>query len=141
MAHAGHGHVDDAGVEGCDGVVADVPAVEDADGEVVDDDVGAEGHLAGGLAGVGAGEVELEQALVAVPHGEVGMVGPAGGDGAGVGGDFDDVGAHVGEEACAEGPGEDVGEVEDADAGEGAHGVLLVVPAGGGEDVGGADGF
>ena len=82
-AHSGHSDIDDLGIVRTDGVVADAPAVEHADGEVVDYDVGLERQLAGDVASLLAAEIELEDSLVAVPEGVVGMVDAAGESGAG----------------------------------------------------------
>ena len=133
LAEAGDGEVDEFGVFGGEGVVADAEAGGDAWAEAFDEDVGLEGEGAEDGFCLGVLEVELEGALAAVEgkgHGGLGVVGEFGAEAAGPvafgGFDLDDVGAVLGEEHGAVWGGDALAEVEDAQAaiGEGvAHGV------------------
>ena len=113
VAHPGHLDVDDFRAGGMDVVVTDAPAVEDADREVVYDDVGLLGEASADVATLGSGHVQREPPLVPVPHDVVGAVRSVGaGPGRRV--HLDHVGTEVAEDARGERPGENVREIEDA---------------------------
>ena len=117
VAHAGHLHVDDAAVAWADGVVADSPALQDADGEVVDHHVGLVAQTLGDGASLFVRHVQRQSALVAVPHDVVDAIGRVR-PGANGGVHLHHVGAQVREDAGGERPRQDMGKVQDANAGE-----------------------
>lgn len=127
-SEGGDGGVDEAGIEGAEGVETEAEAVHDAGAEVFDDDVGAAGDGVDEGAGVGGFEVEGGGLFVAV-HGEkigrpVAEEGGTPGAGFVAGGgifDFDDAGAEISQEHGAEGTGDGAGEVEHEETIEGSH--------------------
>jgi len=107
-----------------------VPAEAEARGRarspVLEDDVGARGQPPGDGAAVGGLEIDRDRPFVAVEgherRGFTGHVRPHGPGLVALAGTLDlhDVGAEVGQDHRAVGPGELTGEIEDGEAGEGA---------------------
>ena len=125
LAEAGADGVDDAWVERAAGVVAEAHAVHHAGAEVVDDDIGAGDQRLHRRHALGVAQVEGDAALVAVEAAEDRVVDPLRrreGRAAQVAGagalDLDHVGAVVAEHLGADRAHHDLGEVDDADAGE-----------------------
>ena len=121
---AGERDVDDVGVQLLDALVWVAHARERSGAEVLDHDVGAADQAIDDLAAVGVVDVDVDRALVAV---EVAVQAR---DSAQRVGDalvlhLDHVGAHVGENACRLGSGDDPREVADADALERQAAVLV----------------
>ena len=117
VAHAGHLHVDGLGIGRAHVGVAHAPALQHADGKVVDDHVGAPAQAPADVAAFLPRHVQSERALVAVPHRVVDAVRRVR-PGAGGRVHLDDVRAEVGKDARGERPGQHMGEVEDAHAGQ-----------------------
>src|SRR5690606_36047435 len=128
LAEARDRAVHDVGPHGAQALVVEAIAGELADLVVLDDDVAVADEVAHRLLSGGAGDVEHDRALVAVGRQVVGGVrglaplavreerrAPAAGIVAAARLlDLDDIGAEVAEALAAPGPGEDPGQVEDA---------------------------
>ena len=129
VAVARNGAVDDAGIDGALSLEVQSPGLEDAAGEVLDDDIADGDEPVQELHSQGVADVQEDAFLVAVEVVEEARVverrafavdGAAETDGVDCLGMFDpdDFGAEVGKDAGGGGPGDDPGEVADADAGE-----------------------
>ena len=117
VAHAGHLHVDGLGIVRTHVVEADAPAPKDAHRKVVDDDVRCDAQALAQGAALLARHVQRERPLVAVPHRVVDAVRRVR-PGAGRRVHLHHVRAEIGEDARGEGPGEHMGEVQDAQTGQ-----------------------
>src|SRR5439155_7854778 len=122
--------VDQARIFGREALPAEAELLHGPGAEVLDEDVGAAGQPPDDLDALRRLEIHRDPALVAVVD-EIarGLPVLVWGPGARLVADvrilhLDDVGAHVAEERAAEGPGQDAGEIHDADAieREGGHG-------------------
>ena len=130
LAEARDRAVDEPGIQRVDGLPAEAEPRERAGPEVLDQHVRAREELPEDRLPRLRLEVERDALLPAVDAHEVGRLAAGeGGPGAGVVPlarllDLDHLGAHVGEEHRGVGPREHAGQVDDAHAVEGPHGVL-----------------
>ena len=131
LTEAGERAVDDARVEGADGLVVGAQPLHDARPEALHDDVGVRGQLPEDRLALGGLHVEGHAALVAVDEGEGGPPLRLGVAGLAVAGrlDLEDVGAHVGEHHAGHLRRRHAGHFEDLDPVEHSHGDLLLGPA------------
>ena len=130
VAVAGDAGVHQAGVDGAELVVAEAQPGQGAGAPVVQQDIGNAQHIFEGALSRRVAQVQGNALFVAVDAQvagadagavgavDVGVVG-AGAVAAAGAFNFDDLGAHIGQNEGAEGAGHDVGGVQDAQAGQG----------------------